>query len=193
SRRLRAGERTILFEPFAARPASCHRAGRGLVGSADTLGWVRPQTSRGDRVLGGEERAASARHPHPAGAADQRHWSCQAEDIYPGHGSRALHPVLRQVEERSGLDGAHLALHSFHPARNARRTVGHPAKGDSLEGVRARSGPNFAVLKTRHASSAAAINGTLGSRSCRSYLPVEYVANDGLAFPIAAHLARALN
>src|SRR5208282_6387229 len=79
--------------------------------------------------------------------------------IYPGHGSRALHPVLRQAEERSGLDGAHLALHSFHPARNARRTVGHPAKGDSLEGVRARSGPNFAVLKTRHASSAAAING----------------------------------
>lgn len=38
------------------------------------------------------------------------------KDVYPGHGSRALHPVLRQTEERSGLDGAHLALHSFHPA-----------------------------------------------------------------------------
>jgi pimeloyl-ACP methyl ester carboxylesterase len=100
--------------------------------------------------------------PHPLATLTQpvqltgSHWSCQAEDIYPGHGSRALHPVLRQAEERSGLDGAHLALHSFHPARNARRTVGHPAKGDSLEGVRARSGPNFAVLKTRHTSAAVA-------------------------------------
>ena len=48
-----AGERTILVQRVAARPASCHRAGRGLVGSADTLGWVRPQTSGRDRALGG--------------------------------------------------------------------------------------------------------------------------------------------
>ena len=41
----RAGERTILIEPVAARPASCHRAGRGLVGSAHTPGERRPQTS----------------------------------------------------------------------------------------------------------------------------------------------------
>ena len=31
----------------------------------------------------------------------------------------APHPVLRQAKERSGLDGAHLALLSFHPTRNA--------------------------------------------------------------------------
>jgi pimeloyl-ACP methyl ester carboxylesterase len=86
-------------------------------------------------LCGGEERAAPARHPHLAGTADGRHWSCQTEDVYPGHGSRALHPVLRQAEERSGLDGAHLALHYFHAARNARRTDSHPAEGDSLEGV----------------------------------------------------------
>jgi pimeloyl-ACP methyl ester carboxylesterase len=77
------------------------------------------KTSRGDRALGGEERAAPARHPRPAGAADRRDWSCQTEDVCPGDGARALHPVLRQGEERSGLDGAHLALHYFHPAGNA--------------------------------------------------------------------------
>ena len=38
SRCLRAGERTILFQPVAARRASCHRAWRGVAGSADTLG-----------------------------------------------------------------------------------------------------------------------------------------------------------
>ena len=38
SRRLRAGERTILCQPVAARRASCHGAWRGLAGSADTLG-----------------------------------------------------------------------------------------------------------------------------------------------------------
>jgi hypothetical protein len=27
--------------------------------------------------------------------------------------------IKKEAEERSGLDGAHLALHSFHPARNA--------------------------------------------------------------------------
>ena len=48
-----AGERTILIEPVAARSASCHRAGRGLVGSTDTLGELRLQTSRGDRALEG--------------------------------------------------------------------------------------------------------------------------------------------
>jgi hypothetical protein len=32
-------------------------------------------------------------------------------------------------------DGTHLALHYFHAARNARRTDGHPAEGNSLEGV----------------------------------------------------------
>ena len=62
--------------------------------------------------------AAAARHLHPAVAADGRHWPCQTEEIYPRHGSRALHPVLRQAKERSGLDGAHLALLSFHPTRN---------------------------------------------------------------------------
>jgi pimeloyl-ACP methyl ester carboxylesterase len=41
------------------------------------------------------------------------------QKMYPGHCSPALHPVLRQAQERSGLDGAHLALQSFHPARNA--------------------------------------------------------------------------
>jgi hypothetical protein len=39
---------------------------------------------------------------------------------------------LRQGEERSGLDGAHLALHYVHAARNARRSHSHPAEGHSL-------------------------------------------------------------
>jgi pimeloyl-ACP methyl ester carboxylesterase len=47
SRRLRAGERTILIEPVAARPASCHPAGRGLVGSAANVGGLRPITRLG--------------------------------------------------------------------------------------------------------------------------------------------------
>jgi pimeloyl-ACP methyl ester carboxylesterase len=75
--------------------------------------------SRGDRALGGEERAAPTRHLNPARAADGRHWSYHEQDVYPGHRSRALHPILRQAEERSRLDGTHLALQSFHSARNA--------------------------------------------------------------------------
>jgi len=63
--------------------------------------------------------AKSGPHPLATGAANGRRWSCQTEDVYPRHGSRALHPVLRQSEERSGLDCAHLALHYFHAARNA--------------------------------------------------------------------------
>jgi pimeloyl-ACP methyl ester carboxylesterase len=83
-----------------------------------------------------------------------------------------FNPVLRQAEERSGLDGAHLALHYFHAARNARRTDGHPAEGASLEGVgpgpvqnaRSADGPHLSSCgDQRH----------LGSRSRRSYLPVE--------------------
>jgi pimeloyl-ACP methyl ester carboxylesterase len=59
--------------------------------------------------------------PHPLATLTQpvQLTGGQTEDVYPGHGSRALHPVLRQAEERSGLDGAHLALHYFHAARNA--------------------------------------------------------------------------
>ena len=66
-------KRTVLVQHIAARPASCHRAGRGLAGSANTPGGVRPQTSRSDLTLGGKERAASARHLNPGDPADGRH------------------------------------------------------------------------------------------------------------------------
>jgi len=44
--------------------------------------------------FGFKEHAAPARHLDPAGTANGRHWSCQTEDVCPGHGARALHPIL---------------------------------------------------------------------------------------------------
>ena len=103
--------------------------------------------AQGDRALGGQECAAPACHPHPAAAADRQHWSCQTEAVSPGHGALAFRPVPRQSEEQAGLDGAHLALHYFHAARNARRTDGHPACCRQFLGRRGsgrdRSGPTM--------------------------------------------------